>query len=94
MAEGLIAFLIAVATDEERLERFLKDPRGEAVRAGLSREEIATLMTRNAHRIFEAIRTFADEGGGGGVVWICMKPAKAAKLARSVKRTAARRKGR
>ena len=71
MADPLSTFLIAMANDEKELARFLKNPRVEAVKAGLAREEIAVLMQRNPHRIFEQLQREPV----GSIVWICRVPA-------------------
>jgi hypothetical protein len=71
MADQLSTFLIAMAKDEKELARFLKNPKREAVKAGLSHEEIAVLMQRNSHKIFEQLQ----QEGGEGLVWVCMVPA-------------------
>jgi hypothetical protein len=42
-AQSLEAFLAKIYVDEKARERFLADPRGEAIRAGLSEQEVQAL---------------------------------------------------
>jgi hypothetical protein len=86
-----------VAQQEETLALFLKNPRQAAINAGLAPEEVALLMTRDAHKIFEALQA----GPIGGIVWISLtrprppkRPKPAKRPARSAKKAAARRKAR
>ena len=76
MPEKLATFLIEVAKDENALKRFLKNPKGEATKAGVPPDEIKILMSGDAHAIFEALRRYGAEyaAGGPSIVWITYGP--------------------
>jgi hypothetical protein len=91
MADQLRTFLIAMAKDETEFARFLKNPKEEAVKAGLSREEIAVLMQRNPHKIFEQLQ---QGRAAGDLVWVCRVPAprRPVRRVQATRKTTARRR--
>lgn len=59
MSPGFEAFLARIYVDAEARRRFLADPHGEAVRAGLTRDEAAGLATIDRAGLELAARSFA-----------------------------------
>ena len=62
------AFLARIYTDRRARERFLADPRGEALRAGLPADEVSTLERIDRDGLLLAADSFARKraGTGGG----------------------------
>ena len=55
MSESLKNFLVDLASDPERMKRFAEDPASAADQAGLSAEEKAIVMARDASRLRAAL---------------------------------------
>ena len=70
MADKLAEFLIAVAKDEKALKKFLKNPKREATEAGVPPDQIAILLSGEAHAIFKKLQQFGPEYP----VWIISSP--------------------
>jgi hypothetical protein len=56
MSERLSDFLIALATDSDRMSRYRDDPAGELERAGLTDEERAAVLARDSGLLRLALR--------------------------------------
>ena len=59
MTSALLAFLARLYVDDALLERFLEDPRGEALGAGLSDEDAAALERIDRPGLALATASFA-----------------------------------
>jgi len=66
--DKLTEFLISMALDEAKLAKFLEDPIGTAIGAGVPRGQAEILTTRDASKIFAELRKAAP--GSPPLVWI------------------------
>jgi hypothetical protein len=55
MSERLKTFLVGLASDPERMSRFVVDPAGELDGAGLSPDEKAAVLARDSARLRRAL---------------------------------------
>jgi hypothetical protein len=67
MDDKLTAYLISMARNEQTLARFIQDPIGEAIRAGVPPGQAEILKTRDASKIFAQIERVPP---GGILIWI------------------------
>jgi hypothetical protein len=65
MSEDLGNFLVDLATDADRLGRFIENPEEELARTTLTPEERAAILTRDSRRIGVALRASPETAGEG-----------------------------
>lgn len=75
-SSDLEAFLASIYSDSGALKRFLADPRGEAARAGLDKDEIEAMATIDREGLIMAASSFRrkrslnTERGGKYLGWL------------------------
>ena len=95
MSENLSNFLVDLASDYDRMVRFVSDPMGELDESPLTPAERQIVMSGDGGQLEDALRPLKTNGtqaGGGGRPGVKPAPKKGAKKAPAKKKAPGRKK--